>query len=168
MLGGDLMWRVYVPLAVIVVTIVWGHGYFTGRNFEAQDFAEYKAQIKAEMAVLEHKNEEQRRHYDKVSKDAAVGYEAAIAAHARGTGRIRVQQCPGNRAGMPVPAAAADKPEQATVEPGHSTGRAEAVSVSAERCEEIANRAVMDAAQVLHLQAFYNGIRAAYGVEEYP
>lgn len=150
------MWRVYVPTAIAVTILTWLHGYGTGRNLEAQECAEYRARIKVEMAALERKNDEQRKRYDQISKDAAAGYEAAIAAHTRGSGRIRVQQCPSHRAGVPAPAAAADKPEQATVEPGHSTGRAEAVSV--ERCEEIANRAVMDAAQVLHLQKFYNEI----------
>lgn len=77
---------------------------------------------------------------------------------------IRVQQpaCPG---GSKVPAAAAHaaKPEPATVEPGLSTGldasgTFQGITVSATRCEEIANRAVIDAAHVLWLQDAYLSI----------
>jgi len=77
---------------------------------------------------------------------------------------IRVRQqadCRGSK--VPAAAAHAAKPEPATVEPGLSTGldapgTFQGITVSATRCEEIANRAVIDAAHVLWLQDAYLSI----------
>ena len=77
---------------------------------------------------------------------------------------IRVQQpaCPGSSK-VPTAASAARKPAPATAEPGLSAGLDEAgtfhgITVSTTRCEEIANRAIIDAAQVLWLQDAYLSI----------
>jgi vacuolar-type H+-ATPase subunit H len=161
-------WHLYAVGAVAVTAVAWVHGYGTGRSLEGQEFAEYRAKVESAQQVLQAENERIRRKNDEISKDAAAGFEAATHAHSGGAGRIRVQQCPGGGAKVPAAAHVAGEPGAASAERRLDSERDEALSVSAERCEEIANRAVMDAAQVLHLQAFYNGIRAAYGVEEYP
>ncbi len=145
-------WHLYAVGAVAVTAVAWMHGYGTGRNLEGQEFAEYRAKVESAQQVIEAENNRLRRAYDQISKDAAAGYEAAIAAHSRGSGRIRVQQCPGGGAKVPAPAATTGGAGEAATEHRPDT------VVDAARCEEIANRAVMDAAQVLHLQKFYNEI----------
>lgn len=77
---------------------------------------------------------------------------------------IRVQQ-PADCRGSKVSAATthAAKPAPAAAEPGLSTGldapgTFQGITVSATRCEEIANHAVIDAAQVLWLQDAYLSI----------
>jgi hypothetical protein len=162
------MWRIYTALAGISALLLFGSGYAVGRNGEAIRFKEYRVKIEATQQALLAENERIRRQYDKISANANAGFVQAEAAHAAGAGRIRVRQCPGGGAKVPAAAHVAGEPGAASAERRLDSERDEALSVSAERCEEIANRAVMDAAQVLHLQAFYNGIRAAYGVEEYP
>lgn len=151
-------WHLYAVGAVAVTAVAWMHGYGTGRNLEGQEFAEYRAKVESAQQVIEAENNRLRRAYDQISKDAAAGYEAAIAAHSRGSGRIRVQQCPGGGAKVPAPATVTGEPGSTPTESGHSA------TINVARCEEIANRAVMDAAQVLHLQAWYESMRAASGL----
>lgn len=151
-------WQIYAVGAVAVVGIAWMHGYGTGRSLEAQEFSEYKTKVESAQQVLQAENERIRRQYDDVSKNAATGFEAAKSAHAAGAGRIRVQQCASGRPEVPAPATVTGEPGSTPTESGHSA------TINVARCEEIANRAVMDAAQVLHLQAWYESMRAASGL----
>lgn len=84
---------------------------------------------------------------------------------------VRVQQpadCRGSK--VPVVATTAREPEPATVEPGHragldAPGTLQDITVNVARCEEIASRAVTDAAHVLWLQDSYVSVREAYAEE---
>jgi len=146
-------WHLYAVGAVAVTAVAWVHGYGTGRSLEGQEFAEYRAKVESAQQVLQAENERIRRKNDEISKDAAAGFEAATHAHSGGAGRIRVQQCPGGGAKVPAPAATTGGAGEAATERRPDT------AIDAARCEEIANRAVMDAAQVIHLQEFYRGLR---------
>lgn len=146
-------WHLYAIGAVAVTAVAWVHGYGTGRSLEGQEFAEYKARVESAQQVLQAETQRIRSQNEQTSKGAAAGFEAATRAHSGGAGRIRVQQCPGGGAKVPVPAAPTGGAGEAAPEHRPDT------VVDAARCEEIANRAVMDAAQVIHLQEFYRGLR---------
>ena len=148
-------WHLYVIGAVAVTAVTWMHGYGTGRSLEGQEFAEYRAKVESEQQVLQAETQRIRSQNEQTSKGAAAGFEAATRAHSGGAGRIRVQQCPGGGAKVPVPAAPTGGAGEAATERRPDT------VIDAARCEEIANRAVMDAAQVLHLQSLYEALRQA-------
>lgn len=161
------MWRIYTALAGISALLLFGSGYAVGRNGEAIRFKEYRVKIEATQQALLAENERIRRQYDKISANANAGFVQAEAAHAAGTGAIRVQQpaCPGGGK-VPTAAAAAREPEPAAGESRHrtaddATGTITGLTVTPARCEVIANRAVLDAAQVLHLQGWYEALRQA-------
>lgn len=160
------MWRIYTALAGISALLLFGSGYAVGRNGEAIRFKEYRVKIEATQQALLAENERIRRQYDKISANANAGFVQAEAAHAAGAGRIRVRQCPGGGAKVPAAAAAAREPEPAADESRHrtaddATGTITGLTVTSARCEVIANRAVLDAAQVLHLQSWYEALRQA-------
>lgn len=160
------MWRIYTALAGISALLLFGSGYAVGRNGEAIRFKEYRVKIKATQQALLAENERIRRQYDKISANANAGFVQAEAAHAAGAGRIRVRQCPGGGAKVPAAAHVAREPEPAAGESGHRTaddaaGTFTGLTVTPARCEVIANRAVLDAAQVLHLQSWYEALRQA-------
>jgi hypothetical protein len=146
-------WHLYAVGAVAVTAVAWVHGYGTGRSLEGQEFAEYRAKVESAQQVIEAENNRLRRAYDQISKETAEGYTTARVAHAAGAGRIRVQQCPGGGAKVPAPAATTGGAGKAATERRPDT------VVDAARCEEIANRAVMDAAHILHLQSWYQSIK---------
>ena len=152
----------YIIGAAALAGVFYG-GYDYGRSGAETRLYE----LRAELAKQALENAQLASRYAAAAARADDAFESVARQHAAGTGAIRVQQpaCPG---GGKVPTAATDarEPEPAAGESGHRTaddaaGTFTGLTVTSERCEVIANRAVLDAAQVLHLQSWYEALRQA-------
>lgn len=152
----------YIIGAAVIACVFYG-GYDYGRSGAETRLSELRAAL-AKQAI---ENAQLASRYAASSARADEAFESVARMHAAGAGAIRVQQpaCSGGGK-VPTAAAAAREPEPAADESRHrtaddATGTFTGLTVTSERCEVIANRAVLDAAQVLHLQSWYEALRQA-------
>ena len=152
----------YIIGAGVLAGVFYG-GYDYGKSTTGAELAA----VRAEMARQVLDNEQLSRRYAELAERADTAFSDAARLHSAGAGRVVVQQ-PADCRGSKVPAVAAPthQPEPATGESGHRTaddapGTFTGLTVTPARCEVIANRAVLDAAQVLHLQGWYEALRQA-------
>lgn len=142
-----------ISLATLAAGIYYAgysHGSYTADNVLAE--------VKAELSKQAMENELLAAHQQAAVEDVGSRFDAVRAGPATA---VRVQQpaCPAGGK-VPTAASAAREPASASVESRSGAGldapgTFQGISVSVARCEEIASRAVTDAAHILWLQDAY-------------
>jgi hypothetical protein len=90
-------------------------------------------------------------------KNAADGWSAAVAWHRGNPRLVRVREsAPCSSGEVPGTAATADEPDAPATEQGYGT-----TIIDAAECEARVNNAILDAAQVMHLQRYVTDVQKA-------
>ena len=142
-----LGWQVKALIIVTALTLFGGVCYVKGREAGLEKYYDLKSQVAAAQKQAEDDAVRQRAAQERIDRDTADGWAAAVA-YWRGRPQL-VRVLP---AGSCVPQAgavptAAGKPDAPTAEP-----RPSAIYLTADQCEFRVNNALLDAAQVMHLQ----------------
>lgn len=155
-----------------MIRYIIGAGVLAGVFYAGYDYGKSSgearlSELRTELAKQSLENEQLASRYAAAAARADDAFASVARLHAAGTSAIRVQQpaCPGVGK-VPTAATDAREPEPAAGESGHRTaddaaGTFTGLTVTPARCEVIANRAVLDAAHVLHLQGWYEALRQA-------
>lgn len=112
---------------------------------KADELAEYRANVVAQQQALAAEAARAKDESDRISRDTAAGWAAAVEWHRRNGGAIRVRSDCNPATLRPVPAASGE-PTVSPVQQGFGT------ELDVAQCETRVNGAVFDAAQLIWLQ----------------
>lgn len=148
-----------------MIRYIIGAGVLAGVFYAGYDYGKSSgearlSELRTELAKQSLENEQLASRYAAAAARADDAFASVARLHAAGTSAIRVQQpaCPGVGKVSPTPAHAREL-EPAAVERGLGSAVDEAVTLTVEQCEQRVNNAVLDAAQVLHIQNWYEAMR---------
>ena len=136
----------YAAVAAILL-VSHTSAFFIGRDHGSQKYYDFKSAVEAEQAQLKADADAARVESERVARDSADGWGAAVdywRNHPR-TVTVRVPATCDSTGLRSVPTAAPGL-DAAAVEQGHSS------EVDVAECEARLNNAVRDAAQLIHLQ----------------
>ena len=150
----------------IIIGCVSGVAFYAGYKYASDDLNA----VQSELEIVKLENEEQRKHHVEVQNETETKWKDVVAQYdARAPIRVRTN-CGARE--VPAPGGTAGQYQNATGKPGLGSGFDAArevqgyfapvnpvveispLEIDVERCEQIANRAVKDAAQVLWMLDF--------------
>lgn len=138
-------------LAAILAALAGSHiyAYFLGRDHGNEKYLAYKSQVEAQQALLAEEAKRREEEQIRIHRDTADAWASALD-HARRSPRLVTVRVPADCSASFVPAlpSAGLRPDGAAPQPGLGA------VVDASECEARLNNAVIDAAQVIHLQNF--------------
>lgn len=126
----------------------------------ADEYATFKADVHAAQVAIERDNQQKRAEAEANLLAVSESWSNALD-HARRNSPVRVLPSRCDSGTSPQAPGTGLKPDAATAEPRLSATR----DVAVEECEVRLNNAVIDAAQVLHLQADRQALCNVYGCE---
>lgn len=140
----------YAGLAVVLLA-THGIAYHKGWQSGMETYYAFKSEVDAANARIAAENERARQEQERIADETRKGWLAAVEywkRHGGRTVRVQPQPCvPGVPGVQAVPATGPD-----TDAPPAEQGLGSPVDVAVEQCEARLNNAVLDAAQVIHLQ----------------
>lgn len=138
-----------IALVMIICAVL---GYMKGYENANDKYLAFKTDVAQQTAQLEADAEKARLESERVTADVSKAWAAALN-HARANPRIvRVRDTSCGASSLSSVSATGLKPDATSVE--QEFGARADVALSVAQCEEVANNAVMDAAALLHLQAW--------------
>lgn len=131
-----------------VLAVTHGFAYFQGRQSGKETYYEFKAKVDAANMRLALQSEHRQREQERIDQTTRQGWVAAVD-YWRGHPVVRVQR-PRCAGGVPGVSVTPREPDETAPQSGPGPLR----DVTVEECEARLNDAVLDAAQVVHLQQF--------------
>jgi hypothetical protein len=154
-LGDYLKLNPYVYIAAIAILLA-SHGlaYFKGKEHGLERYYDLKSSVEAAQKRAEAEAQWQKSEQERIARETADGWAAAVAWYRDHPRIVRVLQ-PSGCVSQTGAVSASSEGTDATA----AQQRPGAIELTAEQCEIRVNNAVLDAAQVIHLQ---NWIRQQY------
>lgn len=138
----------YVFVAVVAVVAGFAAGYVT----MAEEHYLYKSTIEAQQNELREENEKQRLVRERIDKDTANGWAAAVDYLRKHPRIVRVQSNCDSAGLRPIPSTTGITPKLPEQEPRFgSTGD---VTVAVEECQQRLETAITDAAWIEHVKVW--------------
>jgi len=144
--GFSLPSRVWLIGGIAALLTVGLGAYVKGREHGLETYHEYKAKVTAEFAALEKDHEDRKMESERITADVSHAWSASLDWYKRNPRVVRVHadSCPAGLRPLPLATTGADA---RPAEPGLGAY----TDVALADCEARLNKAVHDAAQVLHL-----------------
>lgn len=138
-----------IALVAILLAISAAAGYMKGYDHANEKYLAFKADVQAQYAILEADAAKARLESEQVTADVSRSWASALdwyRKHPRIV-RVRTPASCGATDLRPVPTSTGLTPPT-----GAESALGTTVDTAVEQCEDLLNRAVMDAAQLTHLQ----------------
>jgi hypothetical protein len=156
MIYGDyIRWNIYTYIAGIIILLAsHGYVYFKGKEHGLERYYDLKSSVEAAQKRAEEEAQRQKSEQDRIARETTDGWAAAVAWYRDHPRIVRVLQSSGCVSQTGAVSASTEGTDATAAQQRPST-----IELTAEQCEFRVNNAILDAAQVIHLQ---NWIKQQY------
>ena len=142
-----------VGLAALTLIASFGLGYLQGKEHGLVQYYELRANVETQTAKLQADADQARADSERITADVSDAWSNALDYYRNNPRIVRLQPttCSNQASLRPIPSTSGITPT-ATTQSGLDTAADAALTITIQQCEQIADNAVQDAAQLIHLQ----------------